>query len=206
MRWSRHPTAEALRQQVVAAGSNLKKIQKALKVSGQFEQPQRVTERGGIDNNVVVLAALQQITKREQRRDLCHAGQRGIQQRGDLFAIEKCAVLDNFENAFAVAFKKLFEFAVAIDLPDGNFALQPANRCGPALSFASSMSASECAGSVDMRSVDWRGWRAARCSARAQETVGLPHTALPHDECQPGHRWVLPQRTQRTQRNLKGSC
>ena len=41
------------------------------------------------------------------------------------------------------------------------------------------MSASECAGSVDMSSVDWRGWRAARCNASAQETVVFPTPPFP---------------------------
>src|SRR6476619_6307767 len=41
------------------------------------------------------------------------------------------------------------------------------------------MSARECAGSVDMSSVDCRGWRAARCSARAQETVVFPTPPFP---------------------------
>src|SRR5579871_1868752 len=41
------------------------------------------------------------------------------------------------------------------------------------------MSARECAGSVDMSSVDCLGWRAARCSARAQETVVFPTPPFP---------------------------
>src|SRR6185312_6479918 len=57
--------------------------------------------------------------------------------------------------------------------------LIPASLCGPALSLISSMSASECAGSVDMSSVDCRGWRAARCNASAQETVVLPTPPFP---------------------------
>src|SRR5579864_3099128 len=57
--------------------------------------------------------------------------------------------------------------------------LMPVSRRGPALSLISSMSARECAGSVDICSVDCRGWRAARCSASPQETVVFPTPPFP---------------------------
>ena len=179
---------------------------KALEMAGKLKQPKRMAERRSIDHDVVMFAALQQITKREQGRDLCHAGQRGIQQRSDFFAIEESAVLNNLENAFAVAFKKSLELAVTVNLPDGNFALNARESMGSRFVFHFQH--------VGKRVRGVRGHtqdRLARMARRQmqRQSAGdcrLSYPALSHDECQLSHRRVLPQRTRRTQRNLKEGC
>ena len=125
----------------------------------------------------------------EQPGDLRHAGQRGIQQRSNLFAIEKRAVLDNVENALSIAFKKFLEFAVhyrsarAETLP-----FTPASRCGPALSLNF-----QHVGQRMCRIGGHEQRRLARMARRQmqRQRAGdgrLPYSALPHDKCQLGHR------------------
>src|SRR5262249_25603758 len=111
-------SAKALGQKRVAAGCDLQKIQKALKMSRQLEEPQGVAEWRCIHHNVIMLATLQHPPEGQQARNLCHARQRGIQQRGNLFPVEERPVFNNTEDALAVALQEFFELALAVDLPE----------------------------------------------------------------------------------------
>src|SRR5579884_4010192 len=123
MRRRSYASAKSTGQQCIAAGSDFKEIKKFLEVSGQFKETQRVAKRRGIDNDVVVAAAFQQLLDGQQPRDLSHSRQRSIKQRSDLFLAEEGAVLDDAEDPLSVLGKKFFEFAPAIDLPERELAL-----------------------------------------------------------------------------------
>ena len=60
-----------------------------------------------------------------------------------------------------------------------SFPFPPVTRCCPVLALISSMSARECAGSVDMSNTDLRGFCADKCSVSAQETVVFPTPPFP---------------------------
>jgi hypothetical protein len=166
-------------------------------MSGQFKETQRMSERRGIDHDMVVLAAFQHVTQRQQASHLRHAGQRGIQQRRDFFAVKKCTVFYNVEDAFAIAFKEFFELAVAIDLPDGDFALgshktMRALRQMPIFALRDFQHVRQ-----RMRGIgghqERRLARVARRKMQRQRARDgrLAYTAFPYDKCQPGHRVIV---------------
>jgi len=82
---------------------------------------------------VVVLAVLQHLPQGQQARNFRHARQRGVQQRSNFFPAEERAVLNNVENAFAVALQEFLELALAVDLPDRQLPLRRLQPVWPRL-------------------------------------------------------------------------
>ena len=144
----------------------------------RIEETQRVTGRGGVDDDAVVTAgSFGETNDLEQRHQLVDAWNRELEDGGDVFPIEPGAVLQHVGQGTAMVAQPAREGARGVELDGlqvtagdwngGNARRQPVFSASP----------SECAGSVDTSQHPPPGPRGSRGEAAAQ--VVLPTPPLP---------------------------